>query len=551
MFISIEVEAIEIIDAEFEGVYSEYSSEMGRLLLVRIERSDIWRILDITRNKYYSGEIDSTCECYRETYNLAIRRGYSYGRCSDDGNLSFHPRNLTIRAYALKSFPTRLFQPQIFDQLQLVRVSDLGIAEFHADMLDGANILRTLDLSRNALKKLPAKAFVYAENLIEIDLSYNHIAMMPSDVFIDESENPFQPLEKLRIVRLNNNYLTFIDPNWFRYLKSLETVTLNDNLLTEIDLFSAFRNNFALRYIQLQNNKFTHIPTDPFKTELDSFDISNNTQNNGMQPIEVNAKKINITKTNSRECFIPHNAVILHAGHNRINSVTVNEIPNDNLQELYLDYNEISSADFLARLQNVQIIDLSHNSLTQMSSNVFEKMQNLTTLNIAYNKFTTINFAIIGTAMSLVHLDVSNNFLSGHFNLNGEVIALTTLNIVNNNFTSIQQNLKNYAPNLTSIDLNGNNFDCDELTSSILFLNFDHIRTVTPIQSTVKDNVKGIECHKGKTDGQVVIDRLSQDTPERSYNAMKNDMNKSLDDKLAQLENRLIQLFKNVTVSRN
>lgn len=139
----------------------------------------------------------------------------------------------------------------------------------------------------------------------------------------------------------------------------------------------------------------------------------------------------------------------------------------------------------------MQIIDLSHNALTQMSLNVFQNMQNLTTLNISYNSFTTIDFGFIEPATSLAHLDISNNFLSGHFNLNARAKALTTLNIVNNKFTSIQQNLKNHAPNLTSIDMNGNNFDCGELTSTILFLNFDHIRTVTPMESAGKDNVKG------------------------------------------------------------
>lgn len=515
--------------------------------------------------------MDSTCACYRAYYKSEHRGHYSsYSQCADDGNdetyESFRPRNLTIRAYAPKKFPTGLFQPQIFNKLQHVQASDLGIEEFHASMLDGANKLQILDLSRNALEELPAKAFVNAMNLIEIDLSYNHFAMMPSDVFmtmetdVDEDpnftpetteENTIQPLEKLRVIRLNNNYLTFIDPNWFRYLKSLETVTLNDNLFTEIDLSTAFRNNFALRSIQLQNNKFTHITTDQFKSELDSFDISNNTENTGMQPIQVNARTINISNTNSRVCFITFNAAVLNAEHNQINSITVNENPNEYLQELYLNYNHISSADFLAGLQKVEIIDLSHNSLLQMSLNVFEKMQHLTTLNIAYNKFTNIDFAFIEPATSLTHLDISNNFLSGHFNLNAEAKALTTLNIVNNNFTSIQQNLKNHAPNLTSIDLNGNSFDCDELTSAILFFNFDHIRAVTPIQSTGKDNVKGIECHKGKADGQLVNDRLSKDSPKRSYNAMKSDVHKSLDDKLAQLENRLIELFKNVTESKN
>lgn len=543
-------------------------NELRRLILLQFEYDDEWKVLDVTNNKYLSGSLDQTCECYR---NFHRNYGYNYRSCTG-GAPSFRPENLTIRTYAHKRFPNRLFRSEIFSQLQHLRVNDLEISEFHASMLFGANRLKTLDLSRNALEELPAKAFVNGENLIEIDLSYNQIARMPSDVFMNENttpkpdseylkyempssiENSFEPLDNLKIIRLNNNYLAFIDPNWFGHLKNLEIVSLNDNLLAEIDVFSAFQSNTALRSLHLQNNNFSNIITNVFKIELESFDISNNPTNNGTQQIQVNAKTISIRNTNSQKCFIPFNAVILYADHNRIDSISINEIPNTNLQELYLSHNEISSADFLTELQNLHIADLSHNILTQISATVFENSPNLTTLNLSHNKFVTIDLIFIEPAMHLAHLDISNNQLSGHFNLNVETNALASLNIANNKYTSVQQNLRKHAANLQTINLNGNDFDCDELTSTILFLNFDHITTIVPSEDTSnyanENNVKGIRCHTISNDNELIIARLSQDLSKRSYSTMKNDVNKSLDDKLTQLESRLIELIKNVMPSK-
>lgn len=180
-------------------------------------------------------------------------------------------------------------------------------------------------------------------------------------------------------------------------------------------------------------------------------------------------------------------------------------------------------------------------------------MKNLTTLNLSHNKFRAIDFAFIALPLKLSLLDISNNQLNGHFGLNVTAKSLRTLSIANNNYTSIQQNMKKLTPNLRSIDFSGNYFDCAELTANILFLNYDHIKVITPIETPPigEENVKGMRCHRAGVNGELVSDRSSRDSVKTSYNMLEVMMNKTLDDKLTRLENRLIDLFNNVTQSQH
>lgn len=575
------VNGLELIEAE---------SEFGELLLLRTKYSAEWKALDVETDKYYgrgSENFNAMLECYQH------QCGYRYGCDNDDipeyegrnSGKSFYPETLKIRKFSEETFPFALFRQHFFKRLQDFQMSNFKISEIYQTALIGANALTRLDLSHNTLQDLPSEAFLYAVNLIELNLSYNHIARMPSDVFIGQSEHVFtttespwyhsttdfsgtteypstsdlptttariQPLQNLKIIRLNNNLLTVIDPNWFRYLRSLENVTLNDNQLIEIDLFAAFHFNSGLQKLELQNNNFSNIATNAFGPKLRIFDISNNPRNGfRMQRIDVFAREINISYTNSRDCFIPPNAVNLHADHNQIKTIFVHDASNSNLTHLHLNHNEIESADFLQGL-DLKIINLSHNQLTQIGANVFRNMWKLWKLDISHNKFSTIDFAFIGPPFRLEYLNISNNLLSGNFKLNVDAIGLVELNIAHNNYTSVDLSLGKHAPKLRNIDLNGNYFDCDELTTTILFFTFDHIRAITPIDDALgKDNVRGIGCHKRKADGEVVNGRSSQDSSKRSHSAMKNDVSQSFDDKLVQLENRLIQLIKNVTASKD
>lgn len=547
-FTSIRAEIPENIEAE---------SDIGNLFLIQSQNDGVWNAFHSAEGRYFSGNDDeyiSSCVQFKSECHNRIH-------------------HLTIQKTTQTTFPFALIGQRFFGDLRSLRMPGLGVSELNGNEIvmpryRGKSSLTVLDLSHNAIKYIPAYTFSNLTIIIEIDLSFNEISSLHRDAFRrDTPDSPYYSqyttgsysqghrfhLQNLKTIRLNNNNLTIIEAKWFSDIPNLETLLLNDNAITNVNLCATFGKNYALRTLHLQNNAFSAIETlDQCLSELDSFDISNNPGNiETSNLVQINAKTINISNINTQVCYVPSNAVILRAAHNRICSVVVAEPVNTNLTELYLNHNNIHSADFLILLQSVEIIDLSHNALTQLNSNVLESLQNLTTLNISFNKFATIDFAFIEPATSLAHLDISHNILSGHFNLNVQAKALATLNIANNNLTSVQQNLKKWAPNLFIIDLNGNYFDCDELTSAILFMHFDHITPIVRFDDSIgfEDNVKGIKCHQtaaNSGDGETTTQKVPKGI---NYNVMKNEISDSFDEKLLKLESRLIEIIANVTAS--
>lgn len=506
-------------------------SDFGELFIIENQTVvDGWNVLYIEKGIYFKPD-SNRIYCAENNYSTW---GQQNGECYM--YKEFQPTKLKIRQYSQKSFPNTLFETLLFNQLEHFEIANIGINEFHRNGLLGADSLKLLNLSHNALERIPSKLFENALCLTEIDLSHNQIVSIPSDVFQVEipttiatttkNTTPYShnlpppstrprrkpkpttmlPLtnafKELKTIRLNNNNLTFIDSEWFSNLKNLATLTLNDNFLTQINAATQFGSTITLRTLHLQNNNISIVTMNDLHgnlfEQLESFDISNNPILN--KTIKINAKTINITNTNSRQCFIPINATILRANHNQIDSIVVEQLPNINLRELYLNHNKINSIEFLFNLNHLQVIDLSYNELTEINATIFARIFNLTALNISHNKLKNIDFIFLVSTTQLIHLDVSNNFFSGLFKLDQEAIALTELNISNNNFTSVQQNLRKYAPQLRRIDLNGNYLDCDELTSLLLFMYFDLICPIYPYEEIAEseNNVRGIKCHRAK-----------------------------------------------------
>lgn len=528
--------------------YIKVNSDFGELFLVQNKTAvGEWSALYAEKGIYFRRDS-------RQSICVEYGRYYSQHDCNKYKD--FLPTNMTVLQSSRKTFPDGLFQSWFFKRLQNLRMSQIGLTEIHRTGLMGANALNKFNLSHNALTEMPSKAFSSAWNLTEIDLSHNQITSMASDVFKVEFDSirqiqniPSLPdaSSLLQIIRLNHNNLTFIDTEWFSNLLYLTTLKLNDNFLTEINACSLFSTNSALRTLELQNNDFSSIRTTGLfggqcLNQIDTFDISNNPKNTDVGTISVNAKTINISNTNSLQCTIPQNAVVLRADHNRISSVSV-ELPNSNLQELYLNHNEIDSADFLHGLERLTVIDLSHNQLTEINGNVLDNMVDLTSLDISHNKFSVIDFAFIKPAGSLEYLDISNNLLSGHFNLNVETNALVELNIANNNFTSLQHNLRKQMPRLSYINLNNNFFNCEDLTSMLLFMHFDGITSIVQTEDDLNEtnNIRGIKCQQSKYD----LD--AKNSTATTYKTMQENLINTIDEKLANLETKLIELFKNGT----
>jgi Leucine-rich repeat (LRR) protein len=88
--------------------------------------------------------------------------------------------------------------------------------------------------------------------------------------------NVFRIMMWLRYVNLQNNRLTTIDPNLFFSMNNLETVLLGFNQLTTLSP-TTFRHTPPLNYIGLENNRITHIPAGMFTNQwLRKVALNNN-----------------------------------------------------------------------------------------------------------------------------------------------------------------------------------------------------------------------------------------------------------------------------------
>lgn len=493
--------------------------------------------------------------------------------CDEYGCRDGHLTEITVRKMYLNEVPSEFLNMRIFHDLMHLQMSGMGMTEFNIS-LRGPNALNSLNISHNSLTKLASYAFATARKLSSLDLSYNQISTMGENVFnIPNDEkgmkepdsfemsffDTFPQFKNLEIIRLDHNNLTYVDHKWFANLSALKELTLNDNFLVEIIANMAFGGNFRLRELSLENNNFTSIDFDLSWQEsniLNSFNISNNPNNQGIQVIRIDARWVDISRTNSAWCYISKEALIMRAEDNRITDfdltdlAALNEAPR--LEELHLAHNLIRSLRIIANFGNLRKLDVSYNQIPTVDRMWFGTMNDLTELNMSHNLLTAIDFDFLVPLVRLTHFDISSNLLFGHFNFSVRANALRVLNIADNKFTSVQSNLKRLAPNLATIDLNDNQFDCQTLTSMLLFMHFDRITPNVRDGDATEDgsNVKGIKCKPVETSTTLTTDRSKASEASRSFSTsevMKNEIIKSFDDKLSQLEYRLMQALRNIS----
>lgn len=420
-------------------------------------------------------------------------------------------------------------------------MTGFGITHFDSDNLLGAKNLKSLNVSNNAIESLPSKVFAAANGIQIIDYSQNKIADMAVDVFDNI---------KLIEIYLNHNNLTYVRNEWFRGLSNLRVLILNDNFLEQIDADSVFNTNYRLSTLLLQNNQLAGEMRFDMRIvqRLQIFNISNNVRINQTTQIKINGEgkqsTIDITNTNSDFCFIGAGVDKMYAKHNRITSegISIDTSDNQQLKELYLANNLIESIGFLRNLNSLEIIDLSNNFITIINGTHLLNNLHVTKLILSHNKIKSIDLKFTEYSPNLIYLDISYNQLDGRFALKSKAEELRELNIVGNNYTSFAVDIKQKAPNLKLIDLNENWFSCNELSSTILFFHFDNITIINQNNDLANNssNVHGIRCHN------ISICKKSNDDTNQKRTLQQEEILNVVDEKLIQLEAKLIELFKSV-----
>lgn len=342
-----------------------------------------------------------------------------------------------------------------------------------------------LSLGRNFLSTLPDGVFEECPEIKEINLSNNGINLIASDTF--------RGLEKLEKLNLENNKLDANTPK-LSSITSLKTLNLASNffITLSIDLIE----NLNISKLDLPDNDLIKIPSNFFKNS--QF----------LRELYLNENKLSNTE-NSAFAHL-QNLHILHLQNNEISTIRKQFFANlTNLEELRLDNNKLKFIDnnafddliilkalnlswnrfasvntsprmHLAKLENLETLDLSHNSIHFIDkgfeltptlktllldynkiyflhSSVFKPLINLEMLKIDHNDLPYLANDIFLYNENLKFLDLSNNKLKIiEHQLIANLISLGKLNLSNNLIDKISSEFDNYFNEKIIIDLRGN-----------------------------------------------------------------------------------------------
>ena len=111
------------------------------------------------------------------------------------------------------------------------------------------------------------------------------------------------------------------------------------------------------------------------------------------------------------------------------------------MRHLNLSYNfitELGRKHFTTKkLYELSEIDLSHNNISDLTGNVFEKFVSIRSIDLSYNSLTKIGFSAFGTIPTLLDLDISHNQIKDI--TNGGVSSLLSVKTIYANDNQLEK----------------------------------------------------------------------------------------------------------------
>jgi len=179
------------------------------------------------------------------------------------------------------------------------------------------------------------------------------------NVVVSLDKNSLRDLGVISLVKLNasRNYICHIDEEAFLGQSKLQTVDLSSNSLRNIEPKTFIRNP-SLEILSLSSNKGLRLPEDgPFlySTSLRILQLS--------------------------ACNLSH-----------IPPKAFEKLPN--LQELYIGYNKIGMLYNLQGVGHVTKLDISHNYIRDLGSDIFTDLPELIHLILSHNSLSTLDITV-------------------------------------------------------------------------------------------------------------------------------------------------------------
>lgn len=274
--------------------------------------------------------------------------------------------------------------------IPLVDLSGNQITSIEPDSFRGLeDTLHTLILANNMLSKLPPDSFSTLPHLDTIDLSGNNLAVIDANIFRDG-------MPRLVKLLLADNILTEIPYIPIAPLKQLRFLDLSHNLIGHIieppfSLDGDGQNNTA-NIMETQH----HVPSPSAKAQMNLPPVHLT-----LDTLHLDYNRIKVLPTNGFQNFDEVNMTYLDG--NPLVQIADEAFRPTKIRELYIRYcslSIISPLAFEGLGPTLQVLDLSGNSISNLSENTFHKFDMFHMLTLHDNKLMA----------PLVHSEMFNHF---------------------------------------------------------------------------------------------------------------------------------------------
>uniref|UniRef100_A0AAZ1XRG1 Uncharacterized protein n=1 Tax=Oreochromis aureus TaxID=47969 RepID=A0AAZ1XRG1_OREAU len=248
----------------------------------------------------------------------------------------------------------------------------------------GYGNISCLNLSRNGFSQaLNGTEFKMLPNLTYLNLSLNRVDLAYN--------NAFKELKKLQVLDLSYNSHYFeafgvtLNLNFTQNLPVLRVLNMSHNEISRLTTKEMYSKSLAeLIFAQNHlgklwkdrdgsyNKLFTNL------SNLTILDISSN----GIAKIPDDVYE-----------YLPHNLTTLCISHNLLSDVNWDKLPFHQLQILDLSYNSLSTLTTINSnmAQTLTFLDLSHNHIFHADNCFLKSLKSLMTLSLSNNKLTIVN----------------------------------------------------------------------------------------------------------------------------------------------------------------
>ncbi|XP_064026300.1 nephrocan-like [Pogoniulus pusillus] len=339
------------------------------------------------------------------------------------------PREIPFTTRRLYISHSKIKQLQITDFRRMTALEELvlscsGTGSIENNTFKALSTLKSLELYKNQLKQIPTSLPSGLEILKLADNSIN--TLHASD---------FEGLMKLRVLDIRNNLIATLPPSAFSSLGNLQSLILDGN---NIESVSAPLKLPKLKYLSIADNKLNSFPTNFFASfqNLQFLSLSGNF----------------LTKV---PLDLPKSLLSLKLEKNQVKAIRLRDMKHlENLSELFLSENRLTSIDGAQLLPNLTTLELSKNQLHTMPLRLPSRLQKLDCSNNLIQRVTAHDFQGLP---DLKHLFLDNNAVSTF-----EAGALQQCAQLSN--LALEQNLLISIPSrlpdtLARLDLKGNDIE--------------------------------------------------------------------------------------------